>query len=218
MGIKQLAVYCGLGALLLGSCKKDFDPNINYSEKLLSAKQITISAKSLHTCQYYDINVNNVTVATVEGKTIHYFGDTFELKTIDDKLLASEKEGKSFLQFSRSATFYDKNGNVVGYLGEEPMNDSLSWGYIFHFYDQNKNEIGSSQKIGKSVFNFHKLYDAAGNEDYDIEKKFTLGKATYVLTVEDSKSEISLVQAILLTCIENAIEEAHAKKEAKNKE
>lgn len=181
----------------------------SYENKLRGASEIVISEKVLTVGKHYDVYVGSEKVADVTGKAIEIWGDVFTLKTVDGKVLASEKECKSFLKLNRSAICYDKNSNVIGYIGEEKISDLLSWSYVFHFYDLNQMEIGKSKKLGKSALNKHKLYDNQGNVDYDVDKKLNILSDKYVLKRLDFESTISLEFAIFIVCIEDAIADAH---------
>lgn len=185
-----------------------------YEDKLRSASKIEVKEKVISIGKHYDLYVDGEKVAEVTGKAIEILGDVFTLKTVDGKVLASEKESKRFLRLSRAAICYDGDGSVTGYIGEEKLKDLFSWSYVFHFYDANKKEIGKSKKLGKSSLGRHKLYDNQGNADYDIDKRFrAVGLVTsadkYILTRIDFESSIPLEYAIFITCIEDAIADAN---------
>lgn len=182
-------------------------------EKLRAASQITIIEKVASMSKHYDLYVDGKKVGEVTGKLVTSFGDVFTLKTVDGKRLAYEEECKRWLKLNRAAICHSGNGAISGYIGEE-SSDFFSWSYVFHFYDENKTEVGTSKKLGKSTWNKHKLYDNRGNEDYDIDKKFRVAGLIsdadkYVLTVLDRESEIPLEYAIFIVCIEDAIADAH---------
>jgi len=184
---------------------------INYEQKLRTASTITISEYVISLGKDYDILADGVKVGTVEGKNLKLWGDVFTLKILDGKVLASEKENKRILfQYNREASVHDVNDTIIGYFAEEKFNDWLSWGYIFHFYDADRNEVGKSQKIGKGAWNYHKLFDNQGNTDYTVDKKFVMmGGDKYEIQVHDFESAIPLEQAILLICVEDAIADAN---------
>ena len=222
--IELLIILVIIGILVgfIGTCAKIFGSGSNkgrttgpspYEDKLMGAKEIEIREKTLHLGKYYEVYVNGVKVATVTGKKIKGFtGDVFTLTTTDNKILGSEKECKRFLKLNRAAICYDGNKKITGYIGEERLRDLLSWSYVFHFYDSNKHEIGKSKKLGKSIWNRHKLYDNQDNEDYDIDKKIgslVSGADKYILTRLDFESSIPLEYAIFIVCIEDAIADAH---------
>ncbi|VVB78191.1 Uncharacterised protein [uncultured archaeon] len=192
--------------------KKPFDKRIK------EASQIEIQEAIMTIGKEYDIYVNNERVGEVDGKSFKIWGDEFQLKTLDEKLLASEKESKRIFAWNRQATFYGPNGNVTGHLGEERWNDMFTWGYVFHFHNAAGTEVGKSQKIGRTaVFNINDIYDSKGNIEYKIEKKFNILRDTYLITVKQGDKVIPIEQAILLTCIEDAIKDSQTSKESKKK-
>ncbi|MDP3026591.1 MAG: prepilin-type N-terminal cleavage/methylation domain-containing protein [Nanoarchaeota archaeon] len=185
-----------------------------YEKKLRGASQIEIQEKTFHLEKYYEVYVEGEKVAQVTGKKVRFVGgDVFTLTASDGKVLASEEECKRFFRLSRAAICYDGSKKLTGYIGEESIKDFFSLSYVFHFYDSNKNEIGKSKKLGKSVWNRHKLYDTEGNEDYDIDKKLgslITGADRYILTRLDFESSIPLEYAVFIACIEDAIADAHS--------
>ena len=183
---------------------------LDYEKLLRSATEITVSEYAVAIGKDYDILADGVKVATVSGKNIKIISDEFTLKTLDGKVLASEKEHKRWLRLNRAASMYDGQGNLVGYFGEEVLKDLFSIHYVFHLYDKDKNEIGKSKKLTKSCLGTHTILDSSGNVDYDIDKKFVLiGGDKYVITVKDPNSEISRFAAIFMTCIEDAIADSN---------
>lgn len=184
----------------------------NYEQLLRQAKSITISERVINIGKDYDILVGGQLVATVSGKDFKVWGDTFTLKTMDGKVLASETEEVRILSWNRGATVRNGKGDITGYLGEETFDNLFSMGYLFHFYDPKNQEVGKSQKIGRSAISFHRIYDAQGNPDYAIDKKFTLIGDEFEITVADA-SNVPLEQAILLICIEDAIADSEQEKE-----
>jgi len=184
--------------------------HMSYEQKLRNAVTISIEEQVINFGKDYDIFVKGEKVATVSGKNVRFFGgDVFTLKCEDGKVLSHEKEHKRFLSLNRAASCYDGNGNLTGYIGEEQIRDLFSFSYVFHFYDAEKNEIGTSRKLGKAEFNSHKLYDNEGNADYDIDKRLTFGGDKFTLKVLDFESSIPLEYAIFITCIEDAISDKH---------
>jgi hypothetical protein len=142
------------------------------------------------------------------------WGDEFVLKTLDGTVLASEKESKRVFAWNRSAEFRDPQGRVTGYLAEDKIGDLFSPGYVFHFLDANGNEVGKSQKIGRSAIDWHQIRDAQGNVDYEVDNilEWPWEGDHYDLEVRDT-SDIPLEQAILLVCVEDAIKDAHVDKD-----
>ena len=64
--------------------------------------------------------------------------------------------------------------------------------------------------------NIHKLYDAQGNAEYDIDKKFELWGDEYEITVLEQNPDIPREWTVFLTCIEDAIADSQMAKEAKS--
>jgi hypothetical protein len=194
--------------MLYMGCTPSADPNIDYEQKLRSANKIVVEEMVINKGRDYKIFADGQRVATVSGKNIRFFeslvGDKFTLTTLDGKVIGSEQEEKRFLTFNRNARCEDAFENTTGYIGET-ISGKLSIKYIFHFLDANKQEVGRSDKLGKSLIGRHKINDNQGHEDYDIDKQFELFGDEYVITVKDLNSEIPLEHAILLTCIEDAI-------------
>lgn len=188
---------------------------IDYIATLNSATVIDIKEYTLSIGKDYDIFADDVKVATVEGKNVRFIsGDIFTLKDLNGLTLAYEEETKGLFQLNRSATVYDKDGQVTGYLGEDRARNFLSFSYVFYFYDANKNEIGKSSKFTNSSLGTHKIYNADGSEAYDVNKHLTLGGDHYTITVTDQNTLINRYKAILLVCIEDAIGDAAKKKKS----
>jgi len=175
------------------------------------AEKLTVNEHGWSWAKRYDIEVDGKKVAEVSGKMVEVFGDVFTLKTIDGKVLAQEKEDKRFLSLTRAASCYDSQGNLMGYIGEEVLSNLFSMSYVFHFYDKDKNELGTSKKLGKSAFNWHTMQDNERNVDYGIDKKLTTGiwGDKYIVTINDRESAIPREMAVLMTCIEDVIGDSH---------
>ncbi len=184
-------------------------------DKLFAARSITVREKRFSFGKHYDLIVNKEIVATVKGKSWKTFGDIFTLAASDGKVIAREEEQKGFFQWNRAAICYDGSGKVTGHIGEESFDSLFSpLSYVFHFYDADKKEVGRSEKHGNMAWSNHKLKDLAGNVDYDVDREATFVDGdTYVVTIVDYESGISLPHALLLVCIEDAIADAHTAKD-----
>lgn len=222
-GAACIAIACGIYSCTKDSRYKKAEiaavaagQKPGFEERLNKASEIFIEEANFSWGKHYDIYVNEDEVAEVTGKNIKLWSDEFTLKTLDGKVLATEKENKRIFRWNREAVFYDSKGKINGYIGEERWNDLFKWGYIFHFFDENKNEIGLSQKIGRTAISFHQLYDNKGKVLYDIDKRFNLIRDAYTLSVKDKDSIIPLDHAILLVCIEDAIKDSEVDKESKS--
>jgi len=186
----------------------------NYADTIHSARHFVIEEEVVNVGKDYDISVNGKQVATISGKNFRgpFSGDAFVLKTLDGKVLATEKEEKRWLRLNRAASIYDGQGSLTGYLGEEVWNDLFSAGYIFHFYGPQKTEQGASQKIGRGAIDWHEIKDGQGRVVYEIDHKFSLIGDEYTLTVKNPSTAIPIEHALFLVCIEDAIKDAHTKK------
>ncbi|MDP2908020.1 MAG: hypothetical protein Q8O03_08875 [Nanoarchaeota archaeon] len=195
--------------------KKEIRTSLNYEELLRNAKEIEISERIFNIGKDYDLYADGSKVGRLYGKDIKLWADEFKLETEDGKLLASEKEHKRILRLTRCAAVYNKHGELIGYIGEETKTKLFSIGYFFHFYDANKNQIGTSDEVNFSILKKNNFYDNKGNLDYIVKKSFNPLKDVYTLEVKDQKSEIPLEVAIFMVCIEDAIYDA--KKSEENK-
>lgn len=205
-----------LGLFGHGCGEKEEAPiNLDYEATLRSAKEITISERVFNLGKDYDLYVDNIKVGRVYGEDVKLWADEFKLETEDGNLLASEKEHKRILRLIRCAAVYDKNGELMGYIGEENKTKLFSIGYFFHFYDAEQNQIGTSDEVNISLLKKNKFYDNNGNLDYFVKKEFHPLKDVYLLEVKDPKSEIPLEMAIFMVCIEDAIHDAKKKEDSR---
>jgi hypothetical protein len=184
-----------------------------YEEKLLTSPTLTIEEKLLSLGKFYHIypgkNTKQKPIATVKGKNWNWLNDVFVLKTVDGKILASEKEVFKFFKFTRAANCFDGNGRNYGYIGEElNWKDALTFGHVFHIYDSNKFQIGRS--VRGALTGDITIRNNAGNNDYFADKELLHIRDRFVLYVQNPNSRIPRVHAILLTCIEEALMDAEA--------
>jgi len=191
-----------------GSQFQPHSRNIDYEQKLFDADKVVIKEKIFSWGKDYRVFVDDIKVASVTGKNFKFFeGDEFILRTEDGKVIASEKEHYKLFKLDRTASCFDADGNLTGYIGEETWNDFFSLKYQFHVYDANQNKIGSSKKTLLSLLSKQELQDNQGNTDYTIHEKLGL-KDIYEITVLDQNSSITLDKAIFLTCIVDAVTDA----------
>lgn len=186
----------------------------SFYDRIDNADSIRVSEKVLSFGKHYDIYIDGERVAEITGKAVKLWGDEFTFKDLAGNVLAAEKENKRIFRWNREAIINGGYGEVEGYLGEERFNDLFNWGYVMHFYDSQKNEIGKSQKIGRSAINFHALYDNNGNKDYEVDKRFNLIRDVYDINVLDKNSSIPITHALLLVCVEDAIKDSQEAKES----
>lgn len=190
-------------------------------DALYNAQELRIEERILSVGKDYDVLADGVRVATVSGKDLNLWADKFTLETTDGEELASEKENKRvFIKYNRSAEFFDAQGNTTGYLAEKRFTNLLTPGYIFHFFDEAKQEVGNSQKIGRGAIDLHHLYGTDGSIEYTLDHKFTFWGSIagfdsadeYSIKRKDPNSKIPLEHAILLVCIEDAIKDSQTSK------
>lgn len=193
--------------LMLVGCGQQ-KSNVNYQALLDNASKVTIKEAMISLGKEYDVYVNGQQVAEVHGKIFKGFGDTFTLTDENGNILDKEKQVKRWgISLNRSAVIEDAKGNVVGYIGEQTLDKFLSFGYVFHFYDKNRKEIGKSNEVVFSLLKQYKYSDNDGQLAYQVNANLNLFKSSYTLTVKD-KSQISLNDAILMVCIQDAIYQA----------
>lgn len=179
-------------------------------ELLEDAAEFEIEEAIVSIGKHYTIYADGKKIGTVTGKVITAFGDTFTFETVNGTLISYEDQVKRWgVKLNRAAIVYDAEDNIIGYIGEETETKLFSIGYWFHFYDAEKNEIGTSDEVNISVLKKNNFYNNDGELIYKVEKQFTLLADKYLLTVEDS-SEVSATMAIFMVCIEDAIHDANS--------
>lgn len=214
--MKSILIMVSLSLLLFYGCgKKEPPPGFDFENALRNANEIIISEKIINLGKDYELYVDGIKVGKIYGKDVKLWADEFKLETEDGKLLASEKEHKRILRFTRTASVHDKKGTLMGFIGEETLTKIFSIGYTFHFYDANKTKIGISDQVNISLLKKNKFYDNSGNMDYLVEKQWNFIRDVYKLSVKDRNSEIPLEMALLMVCIEDAIHDAHEAKAKK---
>lgn len=180
-------------------------------DKLANAKSITVKKDLISLNNSYSIQIDDEDFGSVSGKYVNITGDKFSLKDLNGNVLLSEKQIKRWgVKLNRLAEVYDHNDNIIGYIGEEKIEDLFKVGYTFHFYDKDKNEIASSNQKFFSLLDTFKIYDDNKNLCFEINEEFTLIYEKYTITVHDN-STVSSGEAILLTTILNAIRNANKK-------
>lgn len=116
-----------------------------------------------------------------------------------------EKQIKRWgIKWNRLAEVMNTNGQTVGFIGEQVVRDFFKYGYSFHFYDANKNEIGHSDEVFFSLTKEYHIKDNQNRLLYTIKGNFFSLTNTYDIEVIDS-SVVPVEQAIFLTCILDAI-------------
>ena len=181
-------------------------------QKLHSASEVVIKEQVISWGKAYNVYVDDERVATVNGKNVVWWADNFTLKTIDNKVLASEHEHKRILSYNRAASVYNKNSQPDGFICEQYWEDFFNWNHLFHIFDASQKEIGKTETTTFSVLDKIDVYDAQGNTDYQINENINLVTDEYSIRVFDRNSPISIEKVILLACIEDAIKDAAKEK------
>ena len=177
-------------------------------DSLKSAKTIKVSEAIISLGKKYTISADGAVIGTVTGNFIHLLGDTFEMKDTKGNLVATEKQIKRWgVKANRQAEFDDANGNTEGYFTETVFQDLLNPGYVFHFYNPDKKEIGMSDQIVLSLLKKNVMTNTDGSKAYVVNKQLNLIRDEYDITVKDSSS-IRPDMAVFMVCIEDAIKDA----------
>ena len=199
-----------------GNPKDQKVTNKDYKALLDKASTVKIEEAFVSLGKHYDVYVGDEKVAEVTGNFFTTFGDTFIMKDPNGNFLIKETEIKRWgLEFDRMAEVQDQNNNTLGYIGEKTWTKIFSIGYTFHFFNSDKQMIGTSDQINFSFFKENQFFDNNNKVAYQVQKKMGFTDK-YELKVYD-KSIIPLYQAILMVCIEDSIKDAEDKKNDKKK-
>ncbi|MGL5066848.1 MAG: hypothetical protein ACRC6T_03335 [Sarcina sp.] len=178
--------------------------------QLKGAKQIEISKDLVSLGKSYSIDVDGKDFGNMDGEFLNVLGDTLTIQTDNGTKISSEKQIKRWgIKLNRLAEVQDKDGKIVGYIGEEKFNDLLKIGYNFHFYNAKKEEIGYLKQQVFSFMDTFKVYDMNDKLCYEINAKFNPIRAEYVINVHDNNT-IPADQVIYLTGILNSIKTSKA--------
>lgn len=182
--------------------------------KLANAKTIKITTDIVSLNSGHTVYIDDEKFGTISGKYVNVTGDKFTLKSKDGTILASEKQIKRWnVKLNRMAEVYNFEGNVVGYIGEEKIKDMFKYGYVFHFYDKNKNEIGYTNKQFISLMDTYKIFNMSDELCYEVKENFNLIQDSYDIEVINS-NDIPAEQAVFFTSIVNAIRNADTSKKS----
>ena len=182
--------------------------------KLANAKTIKVTTDIVSLNSGHTIYVDDDKFGTINGKYVNITGDKFTFKSKDGTILASEKQIKRWnVKLNRLAEVYDFEGNIVGYIGEEKIKDMFKYGYVFHFYDKDKNEIGYTNKQFISLMDTYKIFNMSDELCYEVKENFNLIQDSYDIEVINS-NDIPAEQAIFFTSIVNAIRNADTNKKS----
>lgn len=194
--------------------KEDFD----FNEIISTADKIKVKEDIFNFNRVYTISVDGEDIGEINGEFINITGDVFTLTDKYDREIVSEKQIKRWgVKLNRLAEVYDANGNVTGYIGEEVLNDFFNLGRIMHFYDTDKNEIGTCEQKVFNLLDEYVVYDIEGNEDYRIKEQFTFMEPEYDIEVKDKESEIKETDVVFVTSIIDSIKQAEEAKKSKEK-
>lgn len=181
-------------------------------DDLSSAKQLVIKESFVSFGKEYIVYKDDIEIAKVKGEFVNITGDVFELTNIDGDLLAYEKQIKRWgIKFNRCAEIYDRNDNITGYIAEETKSKLFSIGYLFHFYNEDKTELGVSDQVNLSFTKKNKFYNNDEDIIYEVEKELFAMTDEYTLYIKDSSS-VDVIQAVFMVCIEDSIKDAQEKK------
>lgn len=180
--------------------------------KLANANIIKITTDVVSVNSGHTVYIDDEKFGTIKGKYVNVTGDKFTFKSKDGTVLASEKQIKRWnVKLNRMTEVYDFEGNVVGYIGEEKIKDMFKYGYVFHFYDKDKNEIGYTNKQFISLMDTYKIYNMSDELCYKVKENFNLIQDSYDIEVINS-NDVPAEQAVFFTAIVNAIRNADSKK------
>ena len=183
--------------------------------QLKNAKQIEISKDLVSLGKSYSIDVDGKDFGNMDGEFLNVLGDTLRIETDNGTKISSEKQIKRWgIKLNRLAEVQDKDGKIVGYIGEEKLNDLLKIGYNFHFYNAQKEEIGYLKQKVFSFMDTFKIYDMNDKLCYEINAKFNPIRAEYVINVHDNNT-IPVDQVIYLTGILNSIKSSKSSSNTK---
>ena len=180
--------------------------------KLANANTIKITTDVVSMNSGHTVYIDDEKFGTIKGKYVNVTGDKFTFKSKNGTVLASEKQIKRWnVKLNGMAEVYDFEGNVVGYIGEEKIKDMFKYGYVFHFYDKDKNEIGYTNKQFISLMDTYKIYNMSDELCYKVKENFNLIQDSYDIEVINS-NDVPAEQAVFFTAIVNAIRNADSKK------
>lgn len=183
-------------------------------ELLESSSEIKIDKALISFKASYNVSCGDKKIGTITGKYANITGDKFTFKNVDGEILSSEKQIKRWgVKFNRLAEIYDKDDNIVGYIGEEKIQDFFKYGYRFHFYDKDKNEIAYTKDI---LFSLLSKYEVCNLEDKlicTIDAQFSINNQ-YKISIEEG-NHIPKDQLIYFTCIIDSIKTSDDEKAKK---
>lgn len=198
--------------------EKVIEEEFDFNKIITNADKIKVKEDIFNLNRVYEISVDDEVIGKISGEYINITGDIFTLTDKNDKEIASEKQIKRWgVKLNRLAEVYDTNGDISGYIGEEFFEDFFSYTRLMHFYDKDKNEIGTCKQKFFSVLDEYVVYDMEGNEDYIIKEKFYTIEPEYEIEVKDKESIIKETDVVFITSILDSIKQAKKAAESAKK-
>lgn len=198
--------------------EKVIEEEFDFNNIITNADKIKVKEDIFNLNRVYEISVDDEVIGKISGEYINITGDIFTLTDKNDKEIASEKQIKRWgVKLNRLAEVYDANGDISGYIGEEFFEDFFSYIRLMHFYDKDKNEIGTCKQKFFSILDEYVVYDMEGNEDYIIKEKFYTIEPEYEIEVKDKESIIKETDVIFITSILDSIKQTEKAAESAKK-
>ena len=159
---------------------------------LKEAKKVSVR-KRFNFKKQYVIFADGIACAVVEGDFLPVLGDVFTLKAANGDKLLTEKE--EVFHLNSQAQFYDNDGNKT-------------IRYERNFTPWSSSDIVSASGTVTGVYSwsapFNDKITEADEETYGITKSFLVNH--YEITKnEETTSNVSIEEVILMCCIEDAI-------------
>ena len=158
----------------------------------------------------YDIVVGGEVVATVTGKFFK-LGDTFTMKDPNGKpIMIAEEDYKWHALLDRNFTLRDPNGTILGFIGDEALEQKFTIGWKFYFYDKDRKEIGQSSQINYIKFGILKENMVFNNKSetlYNVSADFVMigGDTYHIKVIKKDDKDIPIFYQIFMVCAEDAI-------------
>lgn len=177
----------------------DLPSEVTASDVIENADSIELVKKTTSLNRCYYVLVDGKKIATVEGKFIKLFGDTFELKDNDGNVIMSEDEIYRVFSFSnRKAEFSD--GTM---MKEDWVGDFFDISrFKFHLIDEDDNEYAYAE--GSVLIPVEISITVDNEEVYTIKENMALYNRSYTIN-RNATSKVSMEKAILLTAIADTV-------------
>lgn len=179
---------------------------------LEQAQEVTLVQKFFRLSTSYDVRVAGKSVGTLTGDFWHPFGDTLALETPAGDVAYREHQSRRLLALSiaRGGVFATADGTYDGALREKV------WALFFHqyqFLDKSGDVVGQSRRNPFHLFaTSYRITDNNGKRLYTATtERWHLTKQIKIKQVRSSK-QINMKKAVMVTAIEEAINEAKRSK------